>query len=354
MDDLLNTAPCGFLSFNDDGRILMVNATLLDSLGYESGELQGRQIESILPVASRIFYQTYFFPLLKLNGKVEEIYLSLRTKSGADVPVLTNAVRRVREESIVNDCIVVQIRQRNQYEDEILRAKKVAEEATRAKDEFLAVVSHELRTPLTAILGWAGMMRAGNLDDAAVKSALEAIERNARSQAQIIEDILDFSRIISGNLRLDVQQIEPADMIDAALEVVRPAADAKGIQMQSVRDPGDCSVSGDPNRLQQVMWNLLSNAIKFTPRGGRVQVGLERIDSHIEISVSDTGQGISAEFLPYVFERFQQADSTMTRRHGGLGLAWQLHATSSSCMEERCGPIAPEKARGLRSRWHCL
>ncbi len=149
---------------------------------------------------------------------------------------------------------------------------------------------------------------------------METIERNAKSQAQLIEDILDVSRIITGRLRLDVHPIDPAPVIEQAIEAVRPAAEAKGIRLQSVLDPRAGPVSGDPNRLQQVVWNLISNAVKFTPRGGRVQVRLERVDSHIEIIISDTGQGISPEFLPQVFDRFRQADGTSTRRHGGLGL----------------------------------
>jgi PAS domain S-box-containing protein len=320
MDDMLNTAPCGFLSFADDSKIMQVNATLLDSLGYALDELQGLHVETILPVASRIFYQTHFFPLLKLHGKVEEVYLSLRAKNGAEVPVLANAIRRERGGVVINDCILMQIRQRNRYEDEILQAKKLAEEATRAKDEFLAVVSHELRTPLTAILGWARMMKTGKLDDSTVARALETIERNAESQSQLIEDLLDFSRIISGKIRLDVGRVELDSLAEAAINVVRPAADAKGIRLQAILDPRAGPVSGDPERLQQVLWNLLSNAIKFTPKDGRVQIRIARVNSSVEITVSDTGQGISAEFLPYVFERFRQADNTMTRQHSGLGL----------------------------------
>lgn len=320
MDDLLNRAPCGFLSFADDGRILLVNATLLEALGYELPELQSRHLEYLLPVASRIFYQTHFFPLLKLHGRVEEVYFSLRAKNGAEVPVLANAARRESEGVLVNDCILMPIQQRNRYEDEILQAKKLAEEATRAKDEFLAVVSHELRTPLNAILGWARMIKTGKLDEGTVSNGLDTIERNAKSQSQLIEDLLDFSRIISGNVRLDVEQVEPVAVAEAAVNVVRPAADAKNISLEAILDPKAGPVSGDAERLQQILWNLLSNAVKFTPKGGRVQIRLARVDSSVEITISDTGQGISPEFLPYVFERFRQADNTITRRHTGLGL----------------------------------
>ena len=200
------------------------------------------------------------------------------------------------------------------------RAAEELREANRLKDEFLATVSHELRTPLTAILGWAHLLRAGQLDKQSGNSALETIERNARAQAQLIDDLLDVSRIITGNLRLDVRQVDPGSFIEPAIEALRPAAEAKGVRIQKVMDTGIVSVAGDPARLQQVVWNLLSNAIKFTPKGGKVQVRLERINSHIEIAVSDTGVGIKPEFLPHVFERFRQADQKTTRHHGGLGL----------------------------------
>jgi signal transduction histidine kinase/CheY-like chemotaxis protein len=324
LDERLDHAPCGFLSLADDGEILDVNATLLDSLGYPLSELKGRRIESILPVASRIFYQTHFFPLIKLHGKVNEVYLTLRAKDESELPVLVNAVRRMHDLVGVTDCVLMQMRNRNEYEDQILKAKRVAEEATLAKDQFLAVVSHELRTPLTAILGWSRLLKIGKLDATGTTQALETIERNAHSQSQLIEDLLDFSRIISGKIRLDVSSVDPAAVTEAAINVVRPAIDAKGITLQVILDPRTGPVSGDPERLQQVLWNLLSNAVKFTPKGGRIQVRLARVKSNVEITVSDTGEGISAEFLPYVFERFSQADNTTTRMHRGLGLGMAI------------------------------
>jgi CheY-like chemotaxis protein/nitrogen-specific signal transduction histidine kinase len=199
-------------------------------------------------------------------------------------------------------------------------AREAAETASRLKDEFLATISHELRTPLTAVLGWIHILRGGQLDADAATRALETIERNARSQNQLIEDLLDVSRIITGKLRLDVRPVDPAAIIESAIEAVMLAAEAKEIRVNKVLDTGVSSISGDPARLQQVIWNLLSNAIKFTPRGGRVNVSLARINSHIEISVSDSGEGIDKEFLPFVFERFRQADGTSARRYGGLGL----------------------------------
>ncbi|MDQ3801473.1 MAG: ATP-binding protein, partial [Acidobacteriota bacterium] len=200
------------------------------------------------------------------------------------------------------------------------RLLEEAKEANRLKDEFLATVSHELRTPLTSITGWVRMLRSGTLDKAQAERALETIDRNTRAQTQIIEDLLDISRIISGKLRLDIRIVELASIIEAALESARPAAEAKGIRLQMLLDPKASPVAGDADRLQQIVWNLVSNAVKFTPKGGRIQVRLERINSHVEISVSDNGQGIAPEFLPHVFERFRQGDSSIARRFGGLGL----------------------------------
>jgi signal transduction histidine kinase/ActR/RegA family two-component response regulator len=195
-----------------------------------------------------------------------------------------------------------------------------AEDSSRLKDEFLATISHELRTPLTAILGWARMLRSHQLSDEDYAKALETIERNAHAQAQLIDDLLDVSRIITGKLRMDVRPSNPNAFIEAAIAAVTPAAVAKGVRIQKILDTGVVSVPGDPVRLQQIVWNLLSNAIKFTPRGGRVQLRLERVNSHIEIVISDTGQGITEDFLPYVFDRFRQADQRTSRQHGGMGL----------------------------------
>ncbi len=200
------------------------------------------------------------------------------------------------------------------------RLYRQAEESSRLKEEFLATISHELRTPLSAILGWARMLRLGQLSDQNVAKALETIERNARAQAQLVDDLLDVSRIVTGKLRMDVRPTDPESFIDAAVEAVEPAAEAKGVRVQKVIDTGPVSIPGDPVRLQQIVWNLLSNAIKFTPRGGRVQIRSERVNSHLEIVVSDTGQGIAPEFLPHVFDRFRQADQKTSRQHGGLGL----------------------------------
>ncbi len=199
-------------------------------------------------------------------------------------------------------------------------ARAEAELANRTKDEFLAIVSHELRTPLNAIVGWARMLREGKLDEGRTGQAIEIIDRNAKAQAQLIDDILDVSRIVSGKLRLDSRPVQLQQVIAAALDSIRPVADSKNIRLKTVLDPDAGPVSGDPDRLQQVIWNLLSNAAKFTPPDGEIEVRLANANSHIEIVVKDTGQGIGAEFLPHVFDRFRQADGSKTRRHGGLGL----------------------------------
>ncbi|MCA1641397.1 MAG: response regulator [Acidobacteria bacterium] len=204
------------------------------------------------------------------------------------------------------------------------QARGEAEESSRVKDEFLATLSHELRTPLTSILGWANLLRAAQLDDATRAQAMEAIERNARNQKRLIEDLFDVSRIVTGKLRLDVRQIDLSRVVEDAVEVVRPAADANGIRLEAFCEPGAGEVMGDPGRLQQVVWNLLFNAVKFTPPGGRVEIRLAREGARPSISVSDTGQGIAPEFLPRVFDRFRQADGSTTRSHGGLGLGLSI------------------------------
>ena len=220
-----------------------------------------------------------------------------------------------------------EVAERKQAEEERARllireqaARAEAERANRTKDEFLATLSHELRTPLTAILGWTHLIRGGNLDDSMLGRALETIERNAKSQSQLIDDLLDVSRIITGKLALDFHPVELSAIIEATIDTVRPMAEAKSIRVEPQLKTSHCLVSGDPARLQQVIWNLFSNAVKFTPEGGHVEVGLMCDERHVELEVTDTGQGISQEFLPYIFDRFRQADGTTTRKHGGLGL----------------------------------
>jgi signal transduction histidine kinase len=203
-------------------------------------------------------------------------------------------------------------------------ARRQAEEANRIKDEFLATLSHELRTPLNAILGWAQMLRMTKLEEATALRAYATIERNARAQAQLISDLLDVSRIITGKLRLEQKPIDLSAVVEAVLDTVRPAAEAKGISVTVWSEPPVSPVFGDPDRLQQVIWNLLSNAIKFTPREGRVEVHLRQVLGSVEIAVTDTGSGIQPDFLPFVFDRFRQAESTTTRSHGGLGLGLSI------------------------------
>jgi PAS domain S-box-containing protein len=199
-------------------------------------------------------------------------------------------------------------------------ARSQAERANRVKDEFLATLSHELRTPLNAVLGWTNILQRENIQGEELKQGLETIERNARMQAQIIEDLLDMSRIISGKVRLEVQQTDLSAVLNESIETLRVTAEAKSVRLQAVMDPFAGPISGDPNRLRQVFWNILHNAIKFTPRDGKVQVGLQRVGSQVEVKVIDSGEGIAPEFLPYIFDRFQQGDASTTRRHGGLGL----------------------------------
>ncbi len=217
-----------------------------------------------------------------------------------------------------------ELRAKRELLEESLRreqlARQQAQASDRLKDEFLATVSHELRTPLSAILGWAAMLNMGELAESDTRNGLQVIERNARAQAAIIGDILDMSSIITGKMRIDARPVELTPVVRSAADTLALAANAKGITVSLAMDNDAGLAAGDPDRLQQIIWNLLANAIKFTPAGGNVDVRLSRVNAHVELKVSDTGIGINREFLPHVFDRFRQADSSTTRRHGGLGL----------------------------------
>ncbi len=241
---------------------------------------------------------------------------------GRALPFKDNAghiVRWLGTDTDIHDKKMLEKQNQELLESERL-ARLEAEREGRTKDDFLATLSHELRTPLNAILGWAELLHRGKLTPEDQAAGLEVISRNARTQAQIIEDLLDMSRIISGKLRLDIQQVDLVTVINEAIDTVRSAAQAKGISLQTSFDPRNEYISGDPQRLQQIVWNLVINAIKFTPSGGEVHIALRRAGSHLELHVQDTGEGIKPAFLPLVFNRFQQADPSSTRRHGGLGI----------------------------------
>lgn len=310
----------GVILADPAGDIVEANDEFLEMVGYSHEDLDNGRVrwadmtppeyqEQDQRIIQEMFTHGHCTPF-------EKEYIR---KDGSRIPVLIGA-------AILDDsqapwvCFVLDLTESKRAEALLRKQTEELSRANRLKDEFLATVSHELRTPLNAILGWSTMLRSKKLDEAMVSRALETIERNARAQNQLIEDLLDVSRIITGKLRLNVRPVVLVSVLEVAIDSIRPAAEAKNIQIQSILDPSAGPISGDPDRLQQVFWNLLSNAVKFTPKGGRVQIRLERINSHVEVVISDTGQGIRSDFLPYVFDRLQQADSSTTRVHGGLGL----------------------------------
>ena len=335
MDALLDHALDAVIVADREGRILAWNPRAEEMFGWSRDEALGQLLaDTVVPPSLREAHrrgiETY---LATGHGPVLNrlIELPARRRDGTEIPVEI-AITPVRlGATIIFSAFLRDIGERKRTEAEraalLTReqtARAEAEAANRAKDEFLTVLSHELRTPLNAVYGWARMLRAHQVDEAASARALEAIERNANAQVQLIDDLLDVSRVITGKMRLDVRPVDLPAVVDAALDAVRPAAAAKEIRLQSVLDPRAGPLTGDPNRLQQVVWNLLMNAVKFTPKGGRVQVHLQRVGSHVEIVVSDTGRGIGPDVLPFVFDRFRQEDSSTTRAYSGLGLGLAL------------------------------
>jgi PAS domain S-box-containing protein len=394
LDELLDRAPCGFLSFSDRGTVGLVNATLLDLLGYARDEVVGRHVESVLTVGSRIFYQTHWFPLLRLHGRAEEVFLLLRARGGEDVGALVNAVRRERGGAAVYDCVLMRVQERRRYEDELLRARRtadlarldaeaqkrelqaanerleaqalemelqqqqlqeqaveleeageelrainealvgrteeaehlraVAEEANRAKSEFLAVMSHELRTPLNAITGYVQILEMG-IHGPVTASQLDTLARIDRSQRhllRLVNDVLNLARIEAGRVDYQVEEVSAAWLVAAVAPMIEPQMAGKGVAF-TVEVAPELRVLADRDKAQQVLINLLGNAAKFTPAGGAVRVdavpasGRER---RLLLRVHDTGVGIPPEKLDSVFEPFVQVDSSRTRAAEGSGL----------------------------------
>jgi PAS domain S-box-containing protein len=337
-----------------NGTIRSWNPAAERLFGFTQEEAVGRSITIMIP-PERLHEERHVLDRIR-NGLTVDHFETVRMRkdgSRIDISLTVSPVRTAAGKIIGASKIARDISDRRQAEKERQElwareqaARVEAEAASRAKDEFLVLLSHELRTPLNAVYGWASMLRAGQLDEATRARALEAIIRNSNAQVQLIDDLLDISRIVSGKMHLDVQTVDLPAVIADALDVVGPTAAAKDIRLQSVIDPRIGPTIGDPNRLRQVVWNLLSNAVKFTPKGGQVQVHLQRVDAHIELVVSDTGEGISSELLPVVFERFRQGESSTTREHGGLGLGLALVKYLVELHGGRVEAHSPGKGKG--------
>ena len=309
-----------------EGEIASWNAGAERLFAYGADEIIGRNFSCFYPAAERdLDLPSEQLRLAEERGKHACECVRVRRGGAAfDAHVIVTAVRRGRAGQLEGFSLVVRdITERKRLEADLRRRAEDLSAANRAKEDFLATLSHELRTPLNAMLGWTRLLRMGKLDGAGMNRALETIERNAHIQEQLIADILDVSRIVTGKLRLELRPIELAPVIEAALDAVRPAAAAKGIHLDADVD-FEGTVLGDPDRLQQVVWNLVANAIKFTPATGRVSLSLARIGPSAVVTVSDTGEGIAPELLPYIFDRFTQGDGSVTRSHGGLGLGLSI------------------------------
>ena len=328
---ILKNIPAVVYLMSPDSHFLHINRRFEELFDLKNEEVRGKSVYEVFPREVATAFESNNREVIEKRSPIEfeEIVPhpdGLHTYTSIKAPFLDAAGEPYGVIGISTD-----ITERKRAEEE--RAHLMAElqrradelaRANRLKDEFLATLSHELRTPLTAVLGWARMMTEDKLDEATRAHGLRVIKSNAEAQQHLIEEILDVSRIITGKLRIELVPIELIPVVEAAVEAVRPAAQAKAIQIRTAFDPEANFVSGDADRLQQVVWNLLSNAVKFTPKGGRVEVQLERVDAQSRLVVSDTGQGIAPEFLPHVFERFRQADQSAARLHSGLGLGLAL------------------------------
>lgn len=343
-----------------NGIVTSWNAAAERLYGYRADEMIGKPLSVLIP-PDRPDEEPEILARLRRGDSIDHYATVRRAKDGRLIQVALTASPIKDGEGRVTGYskIARDITERMQAEEEreaLLKseheARAQAEEANRVKDEFLAVLSHELRTPLNAILGWASLLRGGKLDADNAERAIEIVERNAKAQSNLIEGVLDVSRIVSGKLQLDVRPLHLSGVIEAAVDSIRPAADAKNMKLQVLIDKPEPLISGDATRLQQIVLNLLSNAVKFSPAGSEIGVTLGMVGSEVEIAVKDSGQGISSEFLPHVFDRFRQADPSTTRKHGGLGLGLaivkhlvDLHGGSIRAESDGVGTGATFKVR---------
>jgi PAS domain S-box-containing protein len=325
---IVATSDDAIVSKDLNGVIQSWNKSAERIFGYTAEEIIGKPIMILLP-PDRHNEEIQILERLRRGERVDHFETERIRKDGKRIhisvtisPIQNSAGQIVGASKIARD--ITAFKQLIKEREELLQSEQAArveaERSSRMKDEFLAMLSHELRTPLNAIMGWAQLLNSQTPSPEDLIEGLQTIQRNAEAQNQLVDELLDMSRIITGKIRLDVQRLDLSSVISNSIESIRPAAEAKSIRLIKILDPKAGPIMGDPSRLQQVVWNLLTNAVKFTPRGGHVQVFLQRIDSHIEITISDTGQGIRPDFIPQLFTRFAQSDAVTIRRHGGLGL----------------------------------
>jgi PAS domain S-box-containing protein len=404
MDGLLDQLPCGVVSYSDDGTVLFANSTLSTMLGYARAEIEGRHIEQLLPLASKIFFQTHFYPLVRLHGHAEELFLLLRQKDGSDIGALINARRREHDGGWVTDCAIMEVRERRKYEDALLRAKRAAEEAhdvlalrtrdleaandtlerqateleaqqyqleeqaaelelqsdalssandalmiradeleearlaaddaNRAKTQFVTVMSHELRTPLNAIGGYAQLLELG-VHGAMTESQLGALGRIVRAQKillGLINDLLDLARIEAGRVEYHIQPVATSEVISAVLPMLEPQMRAGGLT--PIVGATDALVATDRDKFQQILINLLTNAVKFTPAGGTITLGVRASNDEefVHVDVADSGIGVKAEHLARLFEPFVQVDDARTKQREGSGLGLAISRNLARAM----------------------
>lgn len=404
--DVLDDAPCGFVSFADDGGITYINQTLLKRLGYTRDEVTGQHIEMLFGIGSRIFYQTHFFPLVKLHGRAQEVFMLLHSRNGEDVGMLCNAVRREHDNSADTDCIFVEVQERKKFEEALLHARQesdranaalnvradeaertsallqaqsvqlsrqkaelqvfneelatlnedleqqrvAADEANQAKSNFLAVMSHELRTPLNAIGGYVQLleMEVHGPISAQQREALGRVDRSQRHLLRLINDVLNLSRIEAGRVDYVVERVTLADVARSMLPMVEPQIAAKGLDFHSVL-PADIFADADAEKVQQIVLNLLTNAIKFTAeRGSIVLESGRKSESQVFVRVSDSGQGIPAAMLDKIFEPFIQVDVTRSRAAEGTGLGLAISRDLARGMK---GDLVVESVPGVGSKF---
>ena len=370
MDEILNTLPCGVVSFTDEGMITFANDTLSDLLGYPAGELQGKRFEILLTIPGRIFVQTHLFPMLKLHGKASEIFLLFRTRDGMEVGALVNAVRRERNGTFANDCVMMEVRERRKYEDELLKARRdaeaatatlaartdelrraivVADEANQAKTQFLTTMSHELRTPLNAIGGYVQLIELGihgPVTDAQ-RDALDRVNRSQRHLLRLINDILNTARIEAGHVEYLLEDVPVGDVVASVIPMVDPQMNTAGLTLES-SIPADVVARADREKMQQVLINLLTNAMKFTLRGGRVEIGAgyDQTGGRVRVLVTDSGIGVPEANLKSIFEPFVQVEVERSHRRDGTGLGLAISRDLARAMG---GDLTVESELGVGS-----